>query len=317
MIVRWSLAELPAVLDELGLQRPLLVASSRWGPLDLPRVAHWSEVPSQRIEVPATADSLLAVGGGSAIDTAHAASSATGLPVVSVPTTYSGAEWTPTFGVRTPDRRMVGGGGGANLAAIVYEVGLTLDLPLDVTVGTAMNALAHCAEALYVRGRNDAADARALVGAELIAASLPRVVAEPRAIAARTDLLRGAAAAGEALALAGLGLAHALAQALGGTYGLPHGAMNALSLPPALRFNAGVAPEAVRRFGAAIGAEDDPAGKVEGLARLGGFVRLRDFGIPEADLAALAASTAQRAGNQLNPRLATPAEIEALLRSIY
>ncbi len=317
MIVRWSLTELPAVLDELGLEWPLLVASSRWESLELPRLAHWSEVPSQRIEVPATADSLLAVGGGSAIDTAHAASSVTGLPVVSVPTTYSGAEWTPTFGVRTPDRRMVGGGGGANLAAIVYEVELTLDLPLDITVGTAMNALAHCAEALYVRGRNDPADERALVGAELIAASLPRVVADPGALEPRTDLLRAAAAAGEALALAGLGLAHAIAQALGGTYGLPHGAMNALSLPPALRFNAGIAPEAVRRFGVAIGAERDPAGKVEELARLGGFVRLRDFGIPEADLAALAASTAQRAGNQMNPRPATPAEIEALLRSIY
>ena len=92
-------------------------------------------------------------------------------------------------------------------------------------------------------------------------------MAEPRALEPRTDLLRGAAAAGEALALAGLGLAHAMAQALGGTYGLPHGAMNALSLPPALRFNAGIAPEAVRRFGAAIGAEDDAAGKVEELAR--------------------------------------------------
>ena len=71
----------------------------------------------------------LAVGGGSAIDTAKAASAATGLPLVSVPTTYSGAEWAPSYGVRTPDRRIVGGGGGAHLAGIVYDVGLTLDLP--------------------------------------------------------------------------------------------------------------------------------------------------------------------------------------------
>jgi len=317
VIVRWSLAELPALLAELGLERPLLVASERWGSLDVPRVAWWSEVPSNRIEVSPGADSLLAVGGGSAIDTAKAASAATGLPVVSVPTTYSGAEWSPMFGVRTPERRMVGGGGGANVAGIAYDVALTLDLPLDVTVGTAMNALAHCAEALYVRGRNDAGDVRALAGAELIAASLPQVVAEPHDAGARTDLLRGACFAGEALALAGLGLAHAMAQALGGTYGLPHGAMNALSLPPALRFNADVAPDAVRRFGAAIGAEGDPAAKVEELARLGGFRGLRDFGIPEEDLVALAASTAQRAGNQMNPRPATPAEIEGLLRSIY
>jgi maleylacetate reductase len=167
-IVRWSLDSLPAVLAEVGVQLPFLVASERWS-VDVPVAGRWPEVPSDRIAVPDGVDALLAVGGGSAIDTAKNASAQTGLPVVSVPTTYSGAEWTPGFGIRSPDRRMVGGGGGAKLAAIVYDVGLTLDLPRAETVGTAMNALAHCAEALYVRGRNDAADRRALEGAALIA----------------------------------------------------------------------------------------------------------------------------------------------------
>jgi maleylacetate reductase len=293
------------------------VASERWTPLDIPRVGQWQEVPSHRIEVPPAADSLLAVGGGSAIDTAKAASAATGLPMVSVPTTYSGAEWTEHFGIRQPDRRIVGRGRGAHLAGIVYDVTLTLDLPLAATVGTAMNALAHCAEALYVRGRTDAGDICALEGAELIAQSLPQVVAAPRDIEARTRLLRGARFAGEALALAGLGLAHAMAQTLGGIYGLPHGAMNALTLPPALRFNAEVAPEAVARFAGAIAAEHNPAGYVEKLARLGKFERLRDYGVRESDLPGIALSTTQRPGNQMNPRPATPAEIEELLHSIY
>jgi alcohol dehydrogenase class IV len=317
VIVRWSLAELPGVLADLGLTRPLLVASGRWSELDVPHVARWTEIPSDRIEVPPEADSLLAVGGGSAIDTAQYASSQTGLPVVSVPTTYSGAEWTPSFGVRSPDRHMVGGGSGATLAAIVYDVDLTLDLPRAETVGTAMNALAHCAEALYVKGRNDDADAGALGGAALIAETLPRVVADPHDRAARGELLRGAANAGEALALAGLGLAHAMAQALGGRYGLPHGAMNALTLPPALRFNAVLAPDAVVRFGSAIGSPEDPAGMVEALAALGEFGRLRDFGVPEEDLPAVAEAAAGRAGNRNNPRPATPAEIEGLLHQIY
>jgi alcohol dehydrogenase class IV len=168
-----------------------------------------------------------------------------------------------------------------------------------------------------VQGRNDAGDAAALVGAELIAGSLPQVVAEQQGFEARDRLLHGAAYAGEALALAGLGLGHAMAQALGGGFGVSHGAMNALALPPALRFNAKVAREAVARFGAAIGAPDDPAAKVEELARLGGFERLRDFGIPEDGLAEVAAAAATRAGNRNNPRPATAAEIEQLLRSIY
>jgi maleylacetate reductase len=317
VIVRWSLAELPDVLAELRLERPLLVASERWAGLELPSAAHWAEVPSHRLVVPPGVDSLLAVGGGSAIDTAKGASVETGLPVVSVPTTYSGAEWAPSFGVRSPDRRIVGGGAGANLAAIVYEVGLTLDLPRAETVGTALNALAHCAEALYAKGHNDAGDACALGGAALIADTLPRVVADPHDRDARAELLRGASSAGEALALAGLALAHAIAQALGGRYGLAHGAMNALALPPALRFNAGLAADAVARFGAAVGAPADPAGMAEALGRLGGFERLRDFGVPEDELPAVAEVAAARRGNENNPRPATPDEIVQLLRAVY
>jgi maleylacetate reductase len=310
-IVRWSLDELPAVLGELGIERPFLVASPRWT-LDVPSIGRWSEVPSDQIAVADEADALLAIGGGSAIDTAKHASADTGLPVVSVPTTYSGAEWTPTFGIRSPDRRMVGGGGGANLAGIVYDVDLTIDLPRAETVGTALNALAHCAEALYVRGHNERGDEHALEGAALIAQWLPEVVERPGDRGARGMLLRGAAAGGEALALAGLGLAHAMAQALGGRYGLAHGAMNALSLPPALRFAREQAPDAVARFETATGGRD-----AEGLARLGGFERLRDLGVPEADLPGLAVAAAGRAGNQNMPRPATPDEIEELLRSIY
>ncbi|HEU6446144.1 MAG TPA: iron-containing alcohol dehydrogenase [Gaiellaceae bacterium] len=316
MIVRWGLDELPGLLRELGIERPFLVASPRWSSLDLPVAARWNEIPSHRIEVPEGVDGILAVGGGSAIDTAKAASAASGLPLVSVPTTYSGSEWTPFFGVRDPNKRMVGGGGGANLAAIVYEPELTLDLPREETAGTALNALAHAAEALYHPGRSPESDRAAHEAAELINGALPAVLEDGRDVGARKTLLLGAARAGEALSLAGLCLGHAMAQALGGRYGLPHGAMNALCLPPALRFNAAVAPEAVEELGKALGS-DDPADRVEELARLGGFRRLRDFGVPEEELEEVAAATAERAGAKANPRPASPAEIAALFRSIY
>jgi maleylacetate reductase len=320
MIVRWGLAEVPGVLDELAIERPLLVASERWSTLQLgvrPE-ARWSEVPSDRIAdaVAQAGDGVLAVGGGSAIDLAKAISAEKRIPLVSVPTTYAGAEWTPYYGIRDRNRRMKGGGAGAHLAGVVYEPELTLALPRAQTVGTALNALAHCAEALYVTNHNPDADEHALAGARLIGAWLPRVVESPDNLEARTKLLEGAMHGGMALGGSMLGLGHAMAQALGGRYGLPHGAMNALCLPPALDFNADVAADAVRRFGEALGS-DQPPGRVRELAHLGGFDRLRDCGIPEDELAEVAEATVIRAGAKANPRSARPAEVEQLLRSIW
>ena len=311
MIVRWGIDELPALAGE----RPLVVASPRWRDV-FAAADRWEEVPSHRIEVPESVDTIVAIGGGSAIDTGKAASAASRLPLVSVPTTYSGAEWTSFFGVRDPDRRMRGGGAGANLNAVVYEPQLTLGLPIPETVGTSLNALAHCAEALYVRERTPETDADALAGAALIGEWLPRVVGGPDDPEAREQLLRGACHAGAALGGSMLALGHALAQALGGRYGAPHGALNALTLPPALRFNEPVAGEAIALFGTALGS-DDPAARVEELARLGGFVRLRDLGIPQGAPAEVAESAAERPGAKANPRPVTPADVEQLLSAIW
>jgi maleylacetate reductase len=323
VIVRWGLGSLTEVCAEAGVSSPLLLASPRWDSLELPvePVAAWREVPSDRIaEVVAAArgaDGVLAVGGGSAIDLGKAVSAATGLALVSVPTTYAGAEWTSYFGVRDPERRMRGGGGGAHPTAIVYEPELTLGLPVETTVGTAMNALAHCAEALYVQGHNPAADEHALAGAGLIAEWLPRVVVAPQELEPRTELLRGACHGGAALAGSMLALAHAMAQAIGGRYGLPHGALNGICLPPVLRFNTPFAPDAVARFGEAVGDPGDPAGRVESLAALAGPTRLRELEVPEDDLPGLAADAAGRGGNLANPKPASPDEIEQLLRRVY
>jgi maleylacetate reductase len=211
---------------------------------------------------------------------------------------------------------MQGGGAGAKLAGIVYDPELTLTLPLEESVGTAMNALAHCAEALYVKGRNQEADALALEGARTINQALPQVAALLDDRQARTRLLAGADAAGHALGLAGLGLGHAMAQAIGGRYGLPHGALNAICLPAALRFNEPVAGAEIARFGEALKTED-PVTRVRELARLGGFERLRDLGVPAEDLPSLAEAASVRGGAKANPRPAAPADIEGLLREIY
>lgn len=325
MIVRWGLDALPEVLREVGSEKPLLVTSRRWDSLELPVAARYSgvkqHVPRETVDEAVAAakgvDGLVALGGGSAIDTTKAVSAATGLPVVSIPTTYAGAEWARGFGMRDLERGVKVSGGGARIEGIVYEVELTYGLPEFETGGTAMNALAHTAEALYVKGRNLEADENALAGARLLASALPRVLADLDDREARRELLEGAMHAGAALGSAGLGLGHAMAQALGGRYGISHGALNAVVLPPALRFNEPVAGAEIARFGQAMGAKGDVPAAVADLARLAGFERLRDLGVPEPELPVVAAAAAERAGAKANPRAASPEEIAGLLQSVW
>ena len=277
VIVRWSLAELPG---RARRARPRAAAARRERALGRARRCRAPRAGRRcrrdRIEVPPEAD--CAARRRRRLGDRHRARRVRG----DGPAGRVGAD--DVLGRRVdadasasarPDRRMVGGGGGANLAAIVYESALTLDLPRAETVGTALNALAHCAEALYVarperrrrraRARGRGADRRRAAARRRRAArrrgARPSCCAAPRAPARRSRSPASASGTRSRRRSAA-------------RYGLPHGAMNALALPPALRFNAPVAPEAVARFGAAIGAPDDPAAKVEELARLGGFERL-------------------------------------------
>ncbi|GIU93756.1 MAG: hypothetical protein KatS3mg012_0213 [Gaiellaceae bacterium] len=319
MIVRWGIEALEEVVRELGIAHGLLVTSERFASLELPVATRFTGVrrhaPLETVAAATAAaegaDGIIAVGGGSAIDTAKAVSAARGLPLVAVPTTYAGAEWTEYYGMRDEARLAKTGGAGARTEAIVYEPALTLDLPREETVGTALNALAHAAEALYAGPLEDAE-----MGARLIGEHLPEVVADGRDLAVRRALLEGAMHAGRALRERGLFLAHALAQALGGRFGLPHGALNALTLPPALRFNEPVVPTAIAALGEAL-ETSDPPGRVASLARLGGFERLRDLGVPAAELDAVAREAAARPGARRNPRPASVEEIGDLLRSIW
>jgi maleylacetate reductase len=323
VIVRWGLGALPEVLEKTSVQRGMLVSTERWRDIELPVANRFfgalphAEVSGVRAALAALdgADGLIALGGGSAIDTAKAVSRASGLPIISVPTTYSGAEWTDFYGNRDVSTGLKSAGAGARVAGIVYEPELTFGLsPLD-TCGTAMNALAHCAEALYARNRTTETDEDALIGAGLIARWLPRVIGDGRDAKARRGLLEGAMRGGAALR-AGMGVGHAMVQAIGGEFGLPHGPLNAVCLPHALRFNGEAAAKAMAALAQAMGGCDP----VEASGRLGALacpMRLRDYGVPEAALGALAHKIAVRPAARANPRPVCDADVLGLLSEAW
>ena len=323
MIVRWGLDSLEDVLEELSVRQPLLITEELWQELELPVAQRFhgarphAEIGGVReaLALAEGADGLIALGGGSVMDTTKAVSAQTGLPMVSIPTTYAGAEWTPFFGVRNPETRTKDAGFDARVAGIVYEPDLTLEMPRQVTAGTALNALTHCAEALYVPDRTPESDEHALQGAALIARHLPAVLTDGHDLEARKGLLEGSMHGGAALRV-GMGLGHAMAQSLGGRYGVPHGAMNAICLPPALRFNADVARDEIAALARAMGT-GDAAARAEELASIALDTRLRDYDIPRDDLGELSAATAERGAAKANPRPASPDEIETLFAAVW
>ena len=323
MIVRWGLDSLEDVLEELSVRQPLLITEELWQELDLPVAQRFhgarphAEIGGVReaLALAADADGLIALGGGSVMDTTKAVSAQTGLPMVSIPTTYAGAEWTPFFGVRNPETRTKDAGFDARVAGIVYEPDLTLEMPRQVTAGTALNALTHCAEALYVPDRTPESDEHALEGAALIARHLPAVLADGHDLDARKGLLEGSMHGGAALRV-GMGLGHAMAQSLGGRYGVPHGAMNAICLPSALRFNADVAGDEIAALAQAM-ETGDAAARAEELAAIALDTRLRDYDIPRDDLGELSAATAERGAAKANPRPASIDEIRELFDGVW
>jgi maleylacetate reductase len=323
MIVRWGLDALPEVLAELSVRQPLLITEELWQDVELPVAKRFhgarphAEISGVReaAALAQEADGLVALGGGSVLDTSKAVSVQTGLPMISIPTTYAGAEWTPFFGVRNPETRTKDAGFDARVEGIVYEPELTLGMPAQVTAGTALNALTHCAEALYVPDRTAESDDHALQGAALITRHLPAVLDDGHHLEARRGLLEGSMHGGAALRV-GMGLGHAMAQSLGGRYGVPHGAMNAICLPPALRFNAEVAAAEIARLAEAM-QSDDPAARTEELAAIALDTRLRDYDIPRDDLGELSDATAERGAAKANPRPASPEEIRELFESVW
>jgi maleylacetate reductase len=181
---------------------------------------------------------IVAVGGGSAIGLAKAIALAGGPPFIAIPTTYSGSEMTPIWGVSRDGAKTTGRNEIVRPLAVLYDPLLSTDLPLRIGVPSALNALAHCMEAMYAPDANPIATIAANDGAAAIVRALGKVTNGAAALDVRTQLLYGAYLAGLALGMVQMGVHHKLCHVLGGTFGMPHAETHAILLPFTYGFNA-------------------------------------------------------------------------------
>jgi maleylacetate reductase len=257
----------------------------------------------------AKADGLVVVGGGSAIGLAKAIAHETALPILALPTTYSGSEATPIFGISAGDRKDVGRDPRVLPRTVIYDPDLTLALPPAVTAASGMNAVAHCVEALWVPERTPATSAFAAEALRMFVPQLPRAVADGGNQVARGDCLAASWLAGAALA-SGTGLHHKLAPVLGG-FGLPHAETHSIILPHVARFNLAESPKTVERLTAAFGGSDPVSTLSTMLQSFPIPQRLREVGFERAKIESAAEQIA--ALGIKSPRPVAAANVRALL----
>ncbi|MDQ1402437.1 MAG: maleylacetate reductase [Actinomycetota bacterium] len=246
------------------------------------------------------------------------------LPHVSIPTTYSGAELTPFFGMTDEAARAKSGGGGPTITPIaaIYDPTLTLDTPVRVSAETGMNALAHGVECAYSPRRTPEAEAIALACIERVARTLPLVVAEPGDLTARVAMLEGAVLGGRCLQNASMGVHHGLAQLVGGRTGIPHGLANGLILSSAVAFNADAVPYEMAAIARALGGDDAvdaaAAAAIDRLrAAIGLPAGLRECGVTEDDLDAVARLSQGNFSVQSNPRPVSEEDARRILAAAF
>jgi alcohol dehydrogenase class IV len=193
---------------------------------------------------------------------------------------------------------------------------LTLDLPPHITAGTGMDAFTHNVEAYLAKGYHPMCDAIALAGTKLAWDNLPRAMANPHDLEARSNMMM-AAIMGAVAFQKGLGAVHSLAHPLSTECGMHHGTTNAILLPAVLEYNQSAVPDRILHLATLFGG-GEAAERVRELNRkISIKPRLRDWGVSESILPALADKAIQDGCHQLNPRPCTREDLLALYRQAY
>ncbi len=366
--------QLAAVLRSLGCSRPLIVTDRMMVELGYAgRLADQLEeagIPSRcfadtepeptaasidagvRMVREGDFDSIVALGGGSPIDSAKAIGilgkfggemrdyrfprdvSEAGLPLIAIPTTAGTGSEATRFTIitdETSDEKMLCAGLGFMPVAALIDYELTLSLPPRVTADTGIDALTHAIEAYVSRKASLYSDTQALEAMRLLAPNLRNAFHEPRNLAAREAMMLGATLAGIAFSNASVALVHGMSRPIGAFFHVPHGLSNAMLLPAITAFSIPAAPERYADCARAMGvasegdsverANDKLLTELHALNKELQVPSPAQFGIARERFFELRETMAKQAlasgspGN--NPRVPTEAEIIDLYETVW
>jgi len=298
------------------------------------------------------ADFLIAIGGGSPIDTAKgigivannpefsdvkslegvAPTKNRSVPIIAVPTTAgTAAEVTINYVITDEEnvKKMVCVDVNDIPVLSVVDAELMATMPKGLTAATGMDALTHAIEGFITKGAWAMTDMFELKAIELIAKHLEKAVDEPNNMEARDGMAVAQYIAGMGFSNVGLGIVHSMAHPLGAFYDTPHGVANALLLPYIMEFNAPAAGEKYKEIAKAMGvkgvesmfAEEGRNAAVEAVKKLSLAIgipqKLSEIGVKEEDLEKLATSAFNDVCTPGNPRDVSTEEILALYKKAY
>lgn len=297
-------------------------------------------------------DCIIALGGGSPIDSAKAIAilgkhggqmkdykfprvvDEAGIPIIAIPTTAGTGSEVTRFTIITDEdttEKMLCVGLGFMPTAALVDYTLTQSLPARVTADTGIDALTHAIEAFVSRKANLYSDAQALSAMALIAPNLRTVFADPSNDAAKESMMLGATLAGIAFSNASVALVHGMSRPIGAAFHVPHGLSNAMLLPAVTAFSIPSAPvryaQCARAMGIATqGDSDDMANQklINELKMLNADLQVptpANFGIDKEAFFALASTMAEQAlasgSPNNNPRVPTIEEMVAIYVSLW
>ena len=296
------------------------------------------------------ADCIIAIGGGSSMDTAKgigivsnnpefadvvslegvAPTKHKSVPIIALPTTAgTGAEVTINYVIIDEERqaKMVCVDPNDIPAVAIVDPELMYSLPKGLTAATGMDALTHAIEGYITKGAWVMSDMYELQAIKMIAENLPIAVEEPTNPVGREGMALAQYIAAQAFSNVGLGLVHGMAHPMGSLHDIPHGVANALLLPTIMEFNM---PKCIEKFGViaktmgvntdGMTAEQAAQAAVDAVKalsiRVGIPQTLTELGIKESDIPALAAQAIADVCTPGNPRDVTEAEIVELYKKV-